>query len=155
MALSGDHDDLRRMAHTLKSTAGYIGALRLQLAASQLWATEVPTQQHTATLKQELQAVLAAILSHILVHPEVSPVESMPSGFAETLEQIETLIRTGDARASVRLIELEHSMIGNPLTAELTGIRDAFEELDLDLALSKLATLLEAHAINQERCNDQ
>jgi two-component system, sensor histidine kinase and response regulator len=156
MVLNGDHDALKRMAHSLRSTAGYIGALRLQFAASQLWTTEdVPTQQHTASLKQELQAVLAAILSHILVQTEVSPLESAPNDFAEKLKIIETLIRTGDARASINLLELEHSMIGNPLVAELTDIRDAFDELDIDIALSKLASLLEAQAINQEIHHDQ
>ncbi|MGZ4955236.1 MAG: response regulator [Methylobacter sp.] len=151
MVLSADYDGLRRMAHSLRSTAGYIGALGLQLAASQFWAIEAPTQQHTASLKQELQAVLAAILSHILAHTEVSPVKSAPNDFTETLKKIESLIRTGDARASAKLIELEHSMIGNPLVAELTDIRDAFDELDIDLALSKLATLLK----NQEGRHDQ
>ncbi|MGZ5069539.1 MAG: response regulator [Methylobacter sp.] len=144
MALNSNYEDLKRMAHSLRSTAGYIGAMRLQLAATQLWDAEVPTQ-HIASLKQELQAVSAAIMSHILINTEANPLESAPNDFAEKLKQIETLIRTGDARASVNLIKLEHSMIGNPLVAELTSIRDAFDELDIELALSKLALLLEAH----------
>ncbi len=155
MVLSGDYDGLKRMAHSLRSTAGYIGALGLQLAASQFWTIEVPTQQHIASLKQELQAVLAAIMSYILAHTAESPMKSMPNDIAETLRKIETLIRTGDASASVKLIELEHSMIGNPLASELTSIRDAFDELDIDLALNKLATLLEAYATNLEGPHDQ
>ncbi|TRW94896.1 response regulator [Candidatus Methylobacter oryzae] len=157
LALNNEYDELRRMAHTLKSAAGYVGALRLQLLASQLWQlwnSEVPTPEHTATLKQELQAVLASIMSHILDHAELSPVESIPAGFVETLKQIEPLICAGDARASLKLIELEHSLIGNPLSAALTAIRDAFEELDIDLALSKLTALLDIHAAKPEQVND-
>ncbi|MGZ5058389.1 MAG: response regulator [Methylobacter sp.] len=154
MVISGDYDGLKRMAHSLRSTAGYIGALGLQLAASQFWAIKVPTQQHTALLKQELQAVLTAITSYILAHTAESPMKSVPNDLVETLREIEALMCTGDASASFKLIELEHSMIGNPLASELTGIRDAFDELDIDLALNKLATLLEAHAINLEEPHD-
>ncbi|MGZ8159594.1 MAG: hypothetical protein ACXWT1_18080 [Methylobacter sp.] len=47
---------------------------------------------------------------------------------------MEALIRVGDACASVRLNELERSMAGNPMVVELASIRDAFDELDIDLA---------------------
>ncbi len=138
---NNDHQGLRRMAHTLKSAAGYIGALRLQLAATQYWNRKVFTEPFAAMLRQELQAVLAAILPY---KPEQAAQHSstdVPASFAATLEQLEALIRTGDARASVTLSELEAAISGHPLSMELAAIRDAFDELDIALALSRLAAL--------------
>ena len=148
MIQSGDHDDLRRMAHALKSASGYVGALRLQLAASQLWANIGLVEQLAATLREELKAVLSAILPHIPEQTKVNALENIPTAFYGALEQMEAMIRSGDARVSALLIELERSMPGNPLAVELAAIRDAFEELDLDLALTRLAALREVHAIN-------
>lgn len=149
MMQSGDHDNLKRMAHTLKSASGYVGALRLQLAASQLWANIGLIEQFTITLLEELQAVLTAILSHIPEQVTANSLENIPAAFVSILGQMEVMIRSGDARTSARLAELERGMSGNPLAAELAAIRDAFEELDLDLALSRLAALREIYAINQ------
>jgi hypothetical protein len=44
------------------------------------------------------------------------------------------------------LSELETAMAGHPLSEELTSIRDAFDELDITLALSRLASLRETYA---------
>lgn len=170
MILSGDNEGLKRIAHTLKSASGYIGALRLQHAASQAWTdATTPPDRLATTLRQELQAVLTALLPALAALPEKeallqpSPAEkneqgqcgfynysldTVPNAFADSLEQMEALIRTGDARASIRLSELERSISDNPLAAELAAIRDAFEELDLALALSKLETLREIYASN-------
>jgi signal transduction histidine kinase/DNA-binding response OmpR family regulator len=150
MILSGDHEGLRRVAHTLKSASGYIGALRLQLAASQLSTNKAPMEQLAATLRQELQAVLTAILPHRPTQITDCPPNNVPSDFAVTLEQLESFIRAGDARASVQLAELERSMVGNPIAADLAAIHDAFEDLDIALALSKLAALRKAHELNEE-----
>jgi signal transduction histidine kinase/DNA-binding response OmpR family regulator len=151
MILGGDYDGLKRMAHTLKSATGYIGASRLQQTASQLWGNKgVPMEQFAAMLRQELQAVLTAILPHRPSQITDGSLDNMPSDFAVTLEQMEALIRAGDARASVRLTELERSMADNQLAAELAIIRDAFDDLELELALSKLSALRETYAINKE-----
>lgn len=150
MIASGDHKRLKQVAHTLKSASGYIGALRLQLAASQLLTNKAPVEQLATSLRQELQAVLLAILPHRPIQVTDSSPNNVPSDFAVTLEQMETLIRAGDARTSVQLTELERSLIGNPITAELAAIRDAFEELELEIALSKLSALRKVYAINEE-----
>lgn len=151
MILSCDYEGLKRTAHTLKSASGYIGALRLQLAASQLWANKALIEQLAATLRQELQAVLVAIVTHITGQTATKSLNNVPCEFIGTLEQVEVMIRTGDARASVRLTELERSLADNSLAAEFAAIREAFEELDIALALSKLAVLRETHAINEGR----
>lgn len=150
MIQSGDHDDLRRMAHTLKSASGYVGALRLQLAASQLWANIGLMEHLAAILREELQAALAAILSHIPEQTPAKALENIPPACVDVLAQMEAMIRSGDARVSVQLAELERSMSGHPAAAGLAAIRDAFEELDLDLALSRLATLREDFALNRD-----
>lgn len=172
MLLSGDYESIKRMAHTLKSASGYIGALRLQFASSQLWANTALMDQFAATLRQELQAVLTELSSALPPIPLPSsegllqifpdkqgeqdrrdvldnPPGNAASTFADALEQMEALICKGDARASIRLSELECSIAGEPMAAELAAIRDAFEELDLTLALSRLTALREACAINE------
>ncbi|MDI1292621.1 MAG: response regulator [Methylobacter sp.] len=154
MMLNNDHEGLRRMAHTLKSASGYIGALRLQLAAAQLWSNNAPIEQHAPTLRQELQAVLAAVLPYKPAQAANNLSGEVPSAFASTLEQLENLIRTGDARASVRLSELGASMAGHSLSVELIAIRDAFDELDIALALSKLGSLRDSHAITEKLRHD-
>lgn len=174
MLLSGDYESIKRMAHTLKSASGYIGALRLQFASSQLWASTALMDQFAATLRQELQAVLTELSSALTPTPrpasevflQTSPdkqgeqgrrdVFDNPPGneysaFVDALEQMDALIRKGDARASIRLSELECSIAGEPMAAELAAIRDAFEELDLTLALSRLTALREAYAVNEGR----
>lgn len=148
LILSGNQEDLRRMAHTLNSASGYIGAERLQLAAMQLWTNKSPVDQCAATLKQELQWVLTALLPYRSAQMTIKSLNNIPCNFADTLEQMEALIRIGDARASIWLTELECTMAGNPLCVELAAIRDAFEELDLPLALRRLAELRATHAIN-------
>ncbi|MCX7092944.1 MAG: response regulator [Methylobacter sp.] len=150
MIQSGDHDDLRRMAHTLKSASGYVGALRLQLAASQLWANIGLMEHLAAALREELQAALAAILSHIPEQTAAKALENIPPACVGALAQMEAMIRSGDARVSVQLTELERSMSGHPAAAGLAAIRDAFEELDLELALSRLAILREDFALNRD-----
>lgn len=144
---NGDHQGLMRMAHTLKSASGYIGALRLQLAALQLSMRESAIEQLAITLRQELQAVLAAILPHSSTLLSNRALENIPSDLAVTLERLETLIQAGDARASAQLSELEHN-IGGSIAADLAVIREAFEDLDITLALSKLAALRDAHTAN-------
>jgi Hpt domain. len=151
MIARGDHEGLKRMAHTLKSAAGYIGAMRLQLAASQLWANKASIEQFATTLRQELQTVLIAIVSHITGQAEAHSLNNVPYDFSDTLEQIEVMIRTGDARASLELTELEDCFVNNSLALEFAAIRDAFEELDIALALSKLVALRATHLTNEGR----
>ncbi|MFU8789910.1 MAG: response regulator [Methylobacter sp.] len=145
MIVNNDHDGLRRMAHTLKSASGYIGAARLQLAATQCWNHKEFTEPFAALLRQELQAVLTAILPYKPEQAAQPSAVEVPAAFAATLGQLEALICTGDARASVTLAELETAISGHPLSSELAAIRDAFDELDIDLALSRLAALREAY----------
>ena len=146
MIVNNDDEGLRRMAHTLKSASGYIGASRLQFAATQCWNNKAFTEPFAARLRQELQAVLAAILPYQPAQVAHDTSAEVPMTFAATLDRLETLIRTGDARASVILSELETAMAGHLLSAELAAIRDAFDELDIALALTRLASLRETYA---------
>ena len=146
MIVTNDDEGLRRMAHTLKSASGYIGATRLQRAATQCWNNKAFTEPFAARLRQELQAVLTAILPYKPAQAAYDSSVEVPATFVATLDRLETLVRTGDARASVTLSELETAMAGHPLSEELTSIRDAFDELDITLALSRLASLRETYA---------
>ncbi|MGZ8159593.1 MAG: Hpt domain-containing response regulator [Methylobacter sp.] len=78
MTLSGDHKGLRRMAHTLKSASGYIGALRVQLASTKLWENEEAMERCAATLRQELQEVLTAISSLIPAQTTIDAENKLP-----------------------------------------------------------------------------
>jgi HPt (histidine-containing phosphotransfer) domain-containing protein len=149
MIQNNDHEGLCRMAHTLKSASGYIGAQRLQQAAAQLWIDKAQTEHHAAMLRQELQAVLLAISAYITVQTTPDTSANPPATYLETLNRLETLISTQDAKASVQLATLQRSMAGSPRAIELTAIRDAFEELDIPLALNKLAALRQAYTKGQ------
>ena len=150
MADNADYEGISRMAHTLKSASGYIGAIRLQQAASVLWNDKSQNGLQVSTLQQELQEVLQAISNYISVQPSNNAITKIQPVDTESLDQLETLIKTGDARASLVLDKLLQSREGTPEVTELLAIKEAFEELDINLALSKLMVLREANIIDQE-----
>lgn len=137
----GDYQGVRQIAHSLKSTAAYIGALRLQQSATQLEASATPLWQLATTVQQELQTALTECSSYHLPAKTANSINELPDNFVSILEELDKMIRNRDACTSVTLSELERKIAGNPIAAELVAILDDFEELELASALNRLALL--------------
>jgi CheY-like chemotaxis protein/HPt (histidine-containing phosphotransfer) domain-containing protein len=137
----GDYQGVRQIAHSLKSTSAYIGALRLQQSAAQLEASKIPLWQLATTVQEELQIVLTACFSYLPTKIANLTNNELPNNFVSILEELDIMIRKRDAGASVTLSELECKMADNPISTELAAIRNDFEELELDSALNRLALL--------------
>jgi len=146
-----------RCAHTLKGTAGNIGAKALYDAAS---ALEQACKGHAAEAQIEvlLQAVLAQ-LNPVLqglqgltgekrageegARHAAPSVRGLPDSVdvQSALGRLAELLQHNDAEASDVLDQLEIQVAGTPLAAGLAPVAQALAEFDFDNALLRLNAL--------------
>ena len=146
-----------RCAHTLKGTAGNIGAKALYDAAS---ALEQACKGHAAEAQIEvlLQAVLAQ-LNPVLqglqgltgekrageegARHAAPSVRGLPDSVdvQSALGRLAELLQHNDAEASDVLDQLESQVAGTPLAAGLAPVAQALAEFDFDNALLRLNAL--------------
>ncbi len=105
--VGGDHTTAQRLAHTLKGTAGDIGATRLSVAAQRLEAALLaPSPTEPLALVDAVEALLAPLLVDIrraVSPPEGAlPQEGAQGGeedLADLLREMAKLLRNDDAQA--------------------------------------------------------
>ncbi|MFZ4554345.1 MAG: response regulator [Burkholderiales bacterium] len=141
---TGDRDRAVRAAHTLKGSAGSIGASILQTLAGTLetrLATDVPQTGELDELAASLRSVVDAIESALgeAPSPAVSEVET-PSAAAppdpQVLTQLETLLASDDT-AAITVIETHAAALRTHLgDARFTALRNAIDQYDFDAALA-------------------
>jgi len=141
---TGDRERAVRTAHTLKGSAGSIGASTLQTLAGTLetrLATDVPQTGELDELAASLRSVIDAIESALgeAPSPAVSEVET-PSAAAppdpQVLTQLETLLASDDT-AAITVIETHAAALRTHLgDARFTALRNAIDQYDFDAALS-------------------
>ncbi|MDP2171005.1 MAG: Hpt domain-containing protein, partial [Rhodocyclaceae bacterium] len=106
---AGDLDGIKRLAHTLKGSAGNLGATAVQEAATALHAAIArqaghnEIERHLATLGAELAALIDAIRR--LPQELQSPATLEPEQLAAVLDRLEALLAIGDMAAD----DLAHS----------------------------------------------
>ena len=155
--VDADAQAATRAAHTLKGTAGNIGARQVQAAAAALehaCAENAPD----ARVAELLAATLAA-LDPVLQGLQVldAPANAAPaplqaneaaSGGASAdthtalLQRLQQLLTDSDSEAADVLLELQEHTRGTPLAVELRRVSAAVEAFDFDAALECLNPLL-------------
>jgi HPt (histidine-containing phosphotransfer) domain-containing protein len=138
-----------RCAHTLKGTAGNIGARDLQAAAAELEhaCLEGKTAEEIEVLFQKALAELAAIMPGLEkvgaggtavaatpVAPEIPEAE-----LKAKLDKLKHLLEESDSEAGDLLSDLLDKLGNTPLAKQLKPVATAIEGFDFDAALEKLA----------------
>ena len=141
----GDASEATRMAHTLKGSAGTIGALSLEARAAQLEA---------ACLRGEAPQAILALLTGLL--PELKTVlealGALPSGagpgtedswdaarLQEAVQALVDPVRASDSEALERATELLAHAQGTEHAPLLQAVVQALEQFDFDEAASLLS----------------
>ncbi|WP_146909223.1 response regulator [Arenimonas daejeonensis] len=145
-ALAGhDADEPLRLAHTLKGTAGTIGASAVQTAAAALEAAcqgGAPTEVLLEQLARELQPVIAGL--QLLAEDGADPVAvvaSTPPDFGPRLAQLRLLLEQSDADAIPLIDELLAQSRGTPVAGILSAAAKDLDAFLFEEALEKLAGL--------------
>ncbi len=139
-----------RAAHTLKGTAGNIGARGVQAAAGELehacsaGKDAADIDALLATVLAELQPVVAGLQQ--VGAGEAAPTKTAPAIPTEelqaALDQLTVLLADNDSAAGDLLGELLDRIEGTPQARALKPVADAINDYDFDEALEKLKTVM-------------
>ncbi|MCU7839600.1 MAG: response regulator [Candidatus Thiodiazotropha sp. (ex Troendleina suluensis)] len=148
-----------RHAHSLKSSAGSIGALHLQQAALEL-ESACREQTDKAQLLIMLQAVERSLIPVInkLRNSEDSSTTvatNMPDKkiLVPLLGQLEVLLQSDDTAVVDVMVTLSEQLKNSPLNDAWMGLNMAVEDYDFQLALAELKDLSFALGVSQETTN--
>jgi PAS domain S-box-containing protein len=139
-----------RAAHTLKGTAGNIGATGVQATAADL-ELACKEGKEKAVIDEFLDKVLKAlspVLASIdsLEDPAVKEAERIPdvpmSEIKEPLERIRALLKASDGDAGDLVTELVERLSGTNLAKPLGTVAEAINNWDFDLALDRLEKIM-------------
>ncbi|MES2315900.1 MAG: response regulator [Pseudomonadota bacterium] len=146
-ALAGArHEQLQSLAHNLKSSAAYVGAVQLaELAAGIEQALRSGQQEKAFALAPQLAAVLDALLAGFDAIEAPAPAAPAPSHVAADLERLllrlENLLRADDAQAEDALAELEVALGPRAHAASVARMRVAIDDIEYPAALDALTEL--------------
>ncbi|OON62876.1 hypothetical protein B0920_05440 [Massilia sp. KIM] len=143
----GDHARLQALAHNLKSSAAYVGALELAAAASRM--EHELRSGHFERLAQQAPALVAATetalaglaLLDAAAQPRPIAPAAAPAALAEVAARLRDYLHADDARAEDALTELEALLADGRHAATLAELRRAIGELEYAAALAPLAAL--------------
>ncbi len=138
-----------RVAHTLKGTAGNIGAVAVQAAAGELEAACLagPVEAIPVALQRVLDALqpVMAGLDTLAGAASAAPAGPAPD-ITPALVRLQALLEDSDSEAADVLEELMPRVKGTPLEAHLVPVARAVADYDLDEALVHLKRWMENHA---------
>jgi PAS domain S-box-containing protein len=137
-----------RAAHTLKGTAGNVGAKGVQAAAGELEQacnTNAPAEQMDALLKKALAELAPVIdgLRQIAAAESITPASKAPAipqaELIAALDKLQHLLEESDSEAGDLLGELMDKLQGTSMARALKPVAAAIDGFDFDDALEKLA----------------
>ncbi|MES2951798.1 MAG: response regulator [Pseudomonadota bacterium] len=148
-AARGDADSTAaaRAAHTLKGTAGNIGAKGVQAVAAELEhallanAEPADIEPLLARTLQQLQPVVAGLKTLDVPAAAVVPTAAVGVGAQQVQaarQRLERLLKNSDADAADAVDALAELVQGTPLATKLQHVAKAVAEFDFDAALSAL-----------------
>jgi HPt (histidine-containing phosphotransfer) domain-containing protein len=144
-----DSTAAERAAHTLKGTAGNIGARGVQAAAA-----ELEHACNSGTVDAAIDALLATVLAEL--EPVVAGLQQVGAGEAASansapaipkeelqveLDKLATLLEDNDSAAGDLLGELLDRIAGTSQARALKPVADAINGYDFDEALEKLKAI--------------
>jgi PAS domain S-box-containing protein len=140
-----------RVAHTLKGTAGNLGARGVQAAAGALEQAclEGAVAERLEPLVEKVMSELGPVLAGLeglgpAAGPEPAPAAATaadPARVEQLTARLAALLAASDTRAADAVEELAHLVAGSPdsqMTAAVRRIADAIAEYDFDAALDAL-----------------
>ncbi len=148
-----DPEATTRAAHTLKGTAGNIGAKGLQAAAAELehaCKEHAPAEEIEALLQKAL-AELAVVMPGLLnvgagqTATVVSQAPALPEAELKAyFDKLKSLLEDSDSEAGDVLNELMEKLEGSSLAKQLKPLANAIEGFDFDTALDQLNSITAA-----------
>ena len=147
---SSNHDSAERLAHTLKGTAGSIGADALQRAAADLEAAiknrDDGLHDHLKTTRQQLTDILTVLAtlppaSSAATTPTEPDTPNKHAPIQALLQQLQQQLTDNDADAADTLEQLRGAVSDPAASKGLAGLASAIDDFDFDLALELLPTL--------------
>lgn len=146
-------DEARRLAHSLKGSAGQIGARELECRAraveEALRKGSCPDSEASGHLQSALSGAIAYASRWLEVNPMPAPADTIspvsPDEVAERLRHLQLLLETIDGQA---LAEAEHlanllpANLSKPLAAEFSAIVSATRAFNLEEASQRLQRIL-------------
>ena len=148
-----DPDAPARLAHTLKGTAGNIGALAVQAAAGELEAACLANRE--ADLPAALDRVLGALgpvidgLIALDAGQELAaavPAQATEGDITQALARLHDLLQASDSEAADAVDALLSLTRGTPLASRLAPVTRAVADFDFDAALVLVGRLMSEHA---------
>jgi PAS domain S-box-containing protein len=142
-----------RCAHTLKGTAGNVGAKGVQAAAAELEhaCQEGKPAEEVDVLLQKTLAELAPVIEGLqkvgvsVANMGTAPVSTAPAmpeaELNATLDKLKLLLEESDSEAGDLLSDLLDKLKGTPLATKLKPVAAAIEGFDFDAALEKLQAI--------------
>ncbi len=149
----GDWAQVERLAHNLKSSATYLGALGLAQLSDIVEAgirdgrPERCTRE-AADMAKSLGIILAGFANAL--QPSAEANESQAADFGRLLRELDAYLRADDARSEDLLTELSALLAGSGHAALLARIQRAVDEIEYHDALKPLAELALALGIDME-----
>ncbi|PHV29060.1 diguanylate cyclase [Janthinobacterium sp. BJB426] len=154
---SDDPTAAARVAHTLRGTAGNIGAKGVAATATALElackasVTEAELAALLTAVENELAPVLLglAALGNYTAAAEntravaIAAAPALPPDAAATLAQLRKLLADSDTAALDVLETLESQAAGHPLARQLRKVSQAIERFDFDAALESLDAVVQ------------
>ena len=147
--LAGNIAEIRRHAHTLRSSARTIGAESLGLAADALERAAEHADANTRSLAapaEEFAEELAHVLDSLATFESEKPKPTHSTEYdlgriAILIDQLEPLIEEGNFEARRVVEELEESLEGTELARAASEVRAHVENLEETAAAASLASL--------------
>jgi PAS domain S-box-containing protein len=155
---SDDPTAAARVAHTLRGTAGNVGAKGVAATATALelackaGVAEAELVALLTAVENELAPVLSGLvaLGNYAAAAENTPAEATAAApaltpdAAATLAQLRKLLADSDTAALDVLETLESQVTGHPLARQLRKVSQAIERFDFDTALEALDAVVQA-----------
>jgi two-component system sensor histidine kinase/response regulator len=156
-ALGGGHDEtsycrLQNLAHNLKSSAAYVGAVELSAVAGTVeQALRAGQHERIGVLAPGLLAVLDTVLAGLAT---VAAGRAAAADARGLVDQLEACLRSGDTRAEEALFDLQALLAGSQHAGMLAAIARAVASVEYHAALAPLAVLAQALDTNLEKANE-
>ncbi|MEW7847476.1 ATP-binding protein [Massilia aurea] len=149
---AGDVARLQSLAHNLKSSAAYVGALALATAAGDL------EHDLRAGRRDRLETRVAALIDAAamalagldLLTGAALPSAADPEALAPVIARLCAYLQADDARAEDAFAQLDKLLAGMIDDEALAGVRDAIADIEYHAALAPLARLAAQLGFTQE-----
>jgi len=144
---NGDLALAERLAHTLKSTSGTLGALAVQRAATELDAAiraSAPAPQLdelAARVTAALAPVLTGLAELALGPSDQAPTQLDRAAALAQLDEIAALLNRHDPRANTVAEALAQATRGTALAGDVARLHDVLSAYEFDEAITLVATL--------------